>query len=333
MPDNTPPELATNLEPPTLAEIYQARKVIYHQLKPTPLLRSAALDRLVGAEVVVKCENLLPTGAFKVRGGLNLLARLSPEEGQRGVITASTGNHGQSVAYAGRAYGVKVVIGAPVGANPYKLQAMRDLGAEVVETGQDFDEAREWAAAEAQRQGYRYIHSGDEPLLIAGVATGSLELIEEVPELEVILVPVGGGSGACGHCLGAKGINPKVRVIGVQAEQAPAVYNTLKSGRFSPTATANTFAEGVATRIPFALPYRIMSQLLDDIVLVSEREMQQAIRVYLETIHQLAEGAGAAPLAAALKMPDQLAGKKVALVLSGGNLTLASLQAILANPL
>ncbi len=323
-------ELATQLEPPSLADIYQARQVVYKHIKPTPLLKSAALDRLVGANVVVKCENLLPTGAFKVRGGLNLMSQLSPEERQRGVITASTGNHGQSVAYAGRAYGIKVVIGAPLGNNPYKLQAMRDLGAEVVEVGQDFDEAREWAGAEAGRKGYRFIHSGDEPLLIAGVATGSLELIEEVPDLDYIFVPVGGGSGACGQCLGAKGINPRVKVIGVQAEQAPAVYNTLKSGRYSPTATSNTFAEGVATRIPFALPYRIMSQLLDDIVLVSDKEMQQAIRVYLETIHQLAEGAGAAALAAALKMPDQLAGKKVALVLSGGNLTLATLQSILA---
>ncbi len=324
------PELATQLEPPSLADIYQARQVVYKHIKPTPLLKSAALDRLVGANVVVKCENLLPTGAFKVRGGLNLMSQLSPEERQRGVITASTGNHGQSVAYAGRAYGVKVVIGAPLGNNPYKLQAMRDLGAEVVEVGQDFDEAREWAGVEAGRKGYRFIHSGDEPMLIAGVATGSLELIEEVPDLDYIFVPVGGGSGACGQCLGAKGINPRVKVIGVQAEQAPAVYNTLKSGRYSPTATSNTFAEGVATRIPFALPYRIMSQLLDDIVLVSDKEMQQAIRVYLETIHQLAEGAGAAPLAAALKRPDQLAGKKVALILSGGNLTLATLQSILA---
>ncbi len=328
----TPPELVTDLEPPTLADIYAARQVVYRHLKPTPLLRSAALDRLLGTETVVKCENLLPTGAFKVRGGLNLISRLSPEEKQRGVITASTGNHGQSVAFAGRTYGVKVIIGAPVGNNPYKLQAMRDLGAEVVEIGLDFDEAREWVAAEAERQGYRYIHSANEPLLIAGVATGSLEIIEEIPDLDYIFVPVGAGSGACGQCLAAKRVNPNVKVIGVQAEQAPAVYQTLKSGQFSPTATSNTFAEGVATRIPFGLPYRIMSELLDDIVLVSEAGMRQAIRAYLETIHQLAEGAGAAPLAAAFQMRDQLAGKKVALVLSGGNLTLPVLQSILVNP-
>jgi threonine dehydratase len=327
-----PPELITELQPPSLADIYQARQVVYKHLKPSPLLRSAALDRLLGAEVVVKCENLLPTGAFKVRGGLNLMSRLTPEERQRGVITASTGNHGQSIAYAGRAFGVKVIIGAPLGNNPYKLQAMRDLGAEVVETGHDFEEARQWVAAEGPRRGYRYIHSGDEPLLIAGVATASLEIIEEVPDLDYILVPVGGGSGACGHCLGAKGINPKIQVIGVQAELAPSVHDTLKSGRYSTTPTCNTFAEGVATRVPFALPYRIMNELLDDIVLVSEQEIKQAIRIYLETIHQLAEGAGATPLAAALKMRDRLAGKKVALVISGGNITLPTLQGVLADP-
>jgi threonine dehydratase len=326
-----PPELVTDLEPPTLADIYSARQIVNRHLKPTPLLRSPGLDRLLGATVFVKCENLLPTGAFKVRGGLNLVSRLSPEEKERGVITASTGNHGQSVAYAGRAYGVKVVIGAPVGNNPYKLQAMRDLGAEVVEVGKDFDEAREWVAAEAERRGYRYIHSANEPLLIAGVATGSLEIIEEVPDLDYIIVPVGAGSGACGHCLGAKGINPTIKVIGVQAEQASAVYQTYKSKKFSPTATSNTFAEGVATRVPFALPYRIMSERLDDMVLVSEVELRQAIRIYLETIHQLAEGAGAASLAAALKLKEQLAGKKVALVLSGGNITLPVLQGILAE--
>jgi threonine dehydratase len=327
-----PAELETALEPPTLNDVFEARKMVYQHLKPSPLLRSIGLSKLLGADVYVKCENLLPTGAFKVRGGLNLVSRLSPEEKERGVITASTGNHGQSVAFAARAYGVKAIIGAPVGNNPYKLKAMRDLGAEVVEVGRDFDEAREWVAREAAKQGYRYIHSGDEPLLIAGVATGSLEMIEEVPDLDFIFVPLGGGSGACGHCIAAKGIRPRLQVIGVQAENAPAVYNTFKTGRFSPTERANTFAEGVATRVPFALPFKIMQEKLDDIVLVGEEEMRQAIRLYLDTIHQLAEGAGAAPLAAALKNRERIAGKKVGLVLSGGNLTLETLREILTTP-
>jgi len=327
-----PYELDTALEAPTLADVFAARKVVYRYLKPSPLLRSEALARLVGAaEVYVKCENLLPTGAFKVRGGLNLISQLTEAERERGVITASTGNHGQSVAYAARTYGVKAIIAAPVGNNPYKRQAMRDLGAEVVEIGHDFDEAREWMQAEALAQGYRAIHSANEPLVIAGVATGSLELIEEVPDLDYILVPIGAGSGACGHCIGAKSINPQVQVIGVQAEQAPAVYHTWKTGRYSPTEKISTFAEGIATRVPFSLPYKIMKARLDDMLLVSDDEMKQAIRLYLDTVHQLAEGAGAAPLAAALKLGDRLAGKKVALVLSGGNLTLEMLKIILSG--
>ena len=325
----TPPELEIDLEPPTLADIFAARKIVYKHLKPSPLLQSAALSRLVGAEVYVKCENLLPTGAFKVRGGLNLVSQLPEAEKLRGVITASTGNHGQSVAFAARTYGVKAVIGAPVGNNPYKLQAMRDLGAEVVEVGRDFDEAREWVQNEAAKQGYRYIHSANEPLLIAGVGTASLEIVEEVPDLDYILVPVGAGSGACGHCIGAKGVNPKIQVIGVQAEDAAAVYHTWKTGRFSPTEKIGTFAEGLATRIPFGLPYKIMKARMDDMVLVSDEELKQAIRFYLDTIHQLAEGAGAAPLAAALKLKERLAGKKVALVISGGNITLETLKGIL----
>ncbi len=325
-----PAELETAMQAPGLVDVYAARKIIYQHLKPTPVLRSIALSRLVGADVYVKCENTLPTGAFKVRGGLNLVAQLSAEERARGVITASTGNHGQSVAYAARAYGVRAIIGAPVGNNPYKLKAMRDLGAEVVEVGRDFDEAREWVAQEAERQGYRYIHSGNEPLLIAGVATGSLELIEEVPDLDFIFVPLGGGSGVCGHCIGAKGVNPKVQVIGVQSELASAIYQTFKTGKYTTTPTANTFAEGVATRVPFELPFKIMSELMDDVVLVSENEIRRAIQIYLDTIHQLAEGAGAAPLAAALKSGERIAGKKVGLVLSGGNLTLETLREVLS---
>ncbi|HEX2914836.1 MAG TPA: threonine dehydratase [Chloroflexia bacterium] len=326
-----PPELEIALEAPTLADVFQARKVVYQHLKPTPLLRHSALSQLTGAEIFVKCENLLPTGAFKVRGGLNLVSRLTDEEKKRGVITASTGNHGQSVAYAARAYGVKAIIAAPQGNNPYKLKAMRNLGAEVVEVGKDFDEAREWAGEEAARQGYRFIHSGDEPYLIAGVATGSLELIEEVPDLDYILVPVGGGSGACGHCIAAKGVNPQVQVIGVQSEHAPAVYQTYKSHKFTTTPTIQTFAEGIATRVPFALPYKIMQEKLDDMVLVTDDELRQAIRIYLETIHQVAEGAGAAPLAAALRYRERFAGKKVALIISGGNLTLDTLKQILTE--
>jgi threonine dehydratase len=326
---NIPPELQTKLSAPTLAEVYKARKNIYQHLKASPLLRAEQLDELLTAQVYVKCENLLPTGAFKVRGGLNLISQLSVDERKTGVIAASTGNHGQSVAYAARAYGVRALVGAPQGGNPYKLKAMRDLGAEVVEVGKDFDDAREWVAAESAHKGYRYIHSGDEPLLIAGVATAALELMEDVPDLDYIIVPVGGGSGACGHCIAAKAINPNIQVIGVQSEGASAVYQSFVSGKFVTTPTITTFAEGLSTRVPFALPYNIMRQHLDDMVLVSDAELRHAVKIYLNTIHQLAEGAGAAPLAAALKNKAMLKDKKVALILSGGNITLETLKTCL----
>lgn len=318
------------LPEPTLTDVYRARRVIGRYLKPTPLLHSAALSRALECQAFVKCENLQPVGAFKVRGGINLMSALSPDERQRGVITASTGNHGQSIAYAARLFGVKAVIAAPEGSNPYKLQAMRDLGGEVVLVGQDFDEARLWVEEEAQAKGYRYVHSANEPLLVAGVGTVSLEILEELPEVDVILVPVGGGSGMCGHLIVAKAINPRIQVIGVQAEGAPAVYRSWRERRVIETPAIDTFAEGLATRVPFELTLSIINRLADDMVLVSDDEIRRAIVLLLETTHQLAEGAGAAATAAACKIKDRLRGKKVVLILSGGNLTLEQLRGCLA---
>lgn len=316
---------------PTITDVYRARAVVSRFLRPTPLLKPAALGEVLGCEAWLKCENLQPIGAFKVRGGLNLVSRLTAEERERGVITASTGNHGQSIAFAARAFGVKAVIAAPEGANPYKVEAMRRLGAEVVLRGKDFDEAREWVEEEAQRRGYRYVHSMNEPLLIAGVATAYLEILEEVPDLDYIIVPIGGGSGASGACIVAKSLNPATRVIGVQAERAPAVYQSWRQGRLVETPDCDTFAEGLATRVAFELPFRILRRHLDDMVLVSEEEMKAAVVLLLETAHQLAEGAGAAATAAALKMRDRLAGKRVALMLSGGNITVETLRGILCR--
>ena len=313
---------------PTVHDVYRARQVIAAHLPRTPLIHAPALDRLLGARVYVKCENTLPTGAFKVRGGINLLSRLSPEERRRGVITASTGNHGQSIAYAGRLLGIRIVIGAPRESNPLKVAAMRALGAEVILEGRDFDEAREWVEGTAEREGYRYVHSANEPLLIAGVGTASLEVMEELPDADVIIAPIGAGSGACGHCIAAKALSPRVQVIGVQAEGAPPVYRSLKEGGMVHLDRMETFAEGVATRVPFALPITILRRHLDDIVLVSDEEMKLAILLLAEAVRQTAEGAGAASTAAALRLRDRLGGKTVVLILSGGNITLETLAEI-----
>lgn len=279
----------------------------------------------------LKLETATPIGSFKARGGINLISQLPEEERGRGVITASTGNHGQSIAYAAKLFGVRAIIAAPEGANPDKVASMRRLGAEVVLGGRDFDAAREWAEEEARVKGYRYIHPSNEPLIIAGVATVSLEIMEALPEADAILVPIGGGSGASGHCLVAKHFNPQIKIIGVQAEKAPALYLSWKAGRKIETPEAPTWAEGVATRTPFDLTFGIIREGIDDIVLVSEEELRQGVIFLLESAHQLAEAAGAAPAAAARKIKDRLRGKKVVLIVSGGNITLDQLRRVLTD--
>jgi len=316
-------------QPVTLNDVYKARKVVSKYLTRTPLVTSPILSKRLGFEAYVKCENLQPIGAFKVRGGVYLVSKLSEEEKRRGVITASTGNHGQSIAYAASLFGVKAIVAVPENSNPNKVEAIKNFGAHVEFRGSDFDEARLWVEEEAKRKGYRYIHSANEPLLIAGVGTLYLEIMEDLPDVEAILVPIGGGSGATAACIVAKSINPEVKIIGVQAEKAPAVYLSWKNKKFIETKSAETFADGLATRVPFKLTLDIINRLIDDIVLVSEEEIKKAVLTLLETIHQLAEGAGAASTAAAFKLRKKLQGKKVALVLTGGNLTLQSLRDVL----
>lgn len=317
---------------PTLRDVLAARAYVQRYLSPlpTPLRRYPGLDQVIGAEVYVKHENHLPTCAFKVRGGVNLVAQLSTEERQRGVIAASTGNHGQSVAYATQLFRVRAIIGVPEGANPGKLAAMRGMGAEVRALGSDFDAARLAVAQLAREHGYRYIHSGDEPLLIAGVATHTLEILEQQPDIEVIIVPIGGGSGAAGACITAKHINPAIQVIGVQSEAAPAAFRSWQSGH-PVEVPSRTAAEGLATGSPFALPQRILREHLDDFVLVSEAALHTAVLLLIEHAHTLPESAGAAPLAAAMLLRERLAGRKVALILTGGNISLAQLREILGG--
>ncbi len=306
--------------PPTFQDILRARQVIRRYLPPTPLHRYPSLDRLLGANVYVKHENYQPIGAFKIRGGINFMAHLDEASRRRGVVTASTGNHGQSIAYAAQLFDIRAVIVVPEGANPVKVEAMRSYGAEVVFHGADFEASKRHCTALEAEEGLRFISSGDEPLLIAGVGTHALEMLEAQPDLEVILVPVGGGSGAAGAALVAKAVNPAIRVIGVQAQGAPAAYLTWKARAWR-TAPIQTFAGGLATGEPFMLPQRILWQHLDDFVLVDDQELLVAIRLYLEKAKTLAEPAGAAPLAAALRLQEQLQGRRVGLILSGGNIS------------
>lgn len=313
---------------PTFHDVLLARRQIRPFLLRTPLHSYPAINGLIGAEVFIKHENYQPVGAFKVRGGINLISQLSDEERMRGVIAASTGNHGQSVSYAAKLFGVKVRIVVPEAANPGKVAAMQGMDAEVVFHGERFDQARLHCESLASERGYRYIHSGDEPLLIAGVATEALEMLEDEPDLDAIFVPVGGGSGAAGVCIAANAINPEVRVIGVQSEASPAAYESWRQKRLV-EAPNKTFAEGLATGTAFALPQAILWERLKEFVLVSEDEIMRAMVWMIERAHTLAEAAGAAPLAAAYRMRDELRGKKIGLVCSGGNTSIEHLKQVL----
>jgi threonine dehydratase len=314
---------------PDLADVLAARQRIAPYLRPTPLYRYPALDAMTGAQVWVKHENHQPVGAFKVRGGVSLVAQLTADERRRGVIAASTGNHGQSVAYAADKFGVRAVICVPERANPVKVESMRALGAEVVFHGPDFDAAREHCEKLAAEHGYRYFHSGNEPLHIAGVATYTVEILEAEPGIEAIVVPVGGGSGAAGACVVAKAVRPSIEVIGVQSEAAPAAYRSWRAGSLVED-TTSTFAEGLATRTAFELPQQIMRDQLDDFVLVTEAALRDATRLMIEKTRNLVEPSGAAPLAAVLSAPGRFEGRNVALICSGGNISPAQLTALLA---
>ena len=317
---------------PTLGDVLAARRRIYARMQPSPLLRHPLLAPWIGTETWVKHENHNPTGAFKVRGGLNLLAQLPGQERRRGVISASTGNHGQSIAFAAALYGVRCRIVVPVGSNPEKMAAMRAFGADVLEHGADFDAAREHVERMAADEGWRYVHSANEPHLIAGVGTLAVEMFEEQPDVDVIFVPVGGGSGAAACCLVRTAVGSKAKVIGVQAARADAVTRSWRSGTRLVGERVDTFADGVATRVTFDLTFPVLQAELEDMVTVTEDEIADGVRAALAFTHNLAEGAGAAPLAAARSMGGRLAGKKVACVMSGGNLDAATLRRILAAP-
>ena len=305
----------------TIDDVLGARDFIASHLPQTPLVRSEKLSALLGCDYYLKCENVQPIGAFKVRGGVNLVGRAPAEEKRAGIVTASTGNHGQSIAYAGRLFGVRVIIYAPAeNVNEAKMQAMRDLGAEVRLHGRDFDEARLETERVAEREGYRYVHSANEPKLIAGVGTIGLEILEDLPDVDVILAPAGGGSCASGNCIAAKHLKPDVKIIAVQSEAAPAMWHAWKNRSLDTYPTMKTEHEGLATRVPFEMPLRILWELLDDFVLATDEEINHAIRLLAVNAKQLAEGAGAASLAGAIKLRDQLQGKKVVGILTGGNL-------------
>ena len=317
------------LDSVTFHDIVAARRVVYRFLKPTPLIRYPELSDLLGFNAYIKHENHQPTGSFKVRGGLNFMSRLAETHKQRGVITVTSGNNGQSIAYAAKQFGVHATVVVPYGNNPEKNSAMRALGAELIEGGADFDEARELCDRLQFERGLYYVNPLCEPALFHGLGTYSLEIFEELPDVTAIIVPVGGGSGACGAITVARAVNPNVKVIGVQAENAPAIYLSWKAGKKIRTDSCQTIADGLATRVPSDFSFSILKDGIHKIVLVGEEEMREAIRMILRYTHNLVEAAAAAALAAARKLKKEFANENVVMVMSGANLDTETLKSIL----
>jgi threonine dehydratase len=320
-----------NLPAPGYADVLAAAPVVRRFLQPTPLIEWPALSSALGCRFYLKHENHNPTAAFKVRGGINLVSRLSSEGKAGGVLGCTTGNHGQSLAYACRRFGVHCVLVVPMNSNPEKITAMRALGAELIEHGRDFDDARAHCETIEKREGLRYVHSANEPDLIAGVGTYALEIFDQLPDPDAILVPVGLGSGICGTGLVAAVRRPETRVIGVQSEGAPAVTLSWRGGQPVETDVPQTFAEGMATRVSASMTLELMRRVVHEMVLVSDTELRISIVRLLRGTHNLAEGAGAASLAAAWQLRERFAGKKIVGVLSGGNLDLRELGRILTD--
>jgi threonine dehydratase len=305
---------------PTLTQLDEAAAIVRRTVPPTPQYCWPLLSRRVGAEIWVKHENHTPIGAFKVRGGivyLDDLRRTRP--GLRGVVTATTGNHGQSIALAASAAGLAATIVVPVGNNPAKNRAMVGFGATLVETGHDFQAAYEHATALAERDGLHFVRSFH-PLLVRGVASYALELFRAVADLDVVYVPIGLGSGICGVIGAREALGLKTEVVGVVAENAPTYALSFAAGRPVPTNSANTVAEGLAVRVPDAEALAIILKGAARIVAVSEAELHAAARAMFSDTRTLAEGAASAPLAAALQERGRLAGKRAALIQSGGNI-------------
>ena len=316
---------------PTFEDVVAAREFIAPYLPKTPLIRIDAVSEMLDCDYYAKLENLQPVGAFKVRGGVNIVGTASDEE-RRGLVAASTGNHGQSLAFAGRLFASRVIIYAPAeNINEAKMRAIRDFGAEVRLHGRDFDEARQECERVASAEGLRYVHSANEPKLIAGVGTIGLEIFEDLPDVDVIIAPAGGGSCASGNCIVANELNPNVSVIAVQSEAAPAMWHAWRNHTLEPYPTMKTEHEGLATRVPFELTNKILWELLSDFVLVTDAEINDAIRLLAKHGKQVAEGAGAASLACAIKLRDNLRGKKVVGIVSGGNLPLERFAALIKD--
>ena len=317
--------------PITFDDVLAARERLAPFLTATALRNYPLLDAHVGGGItlLIKHENQQPTCSFKVRNGLSFVTGLSEQERARGVVAASTGNHGQGIAYASKLLRVEATICVPVGNNPEKNAAMRAWGATVVEEGKDYDESVEVMLRIARDEGKVVGHSTNDLRVVSGAATMSLEMLEQARDLDAVVIAVGGGSQSVGALTVARELSPTLRVYGVQAAGASAIHDSWHHGRVVRTKAANTFAEGVATRQPYSLTFATLREGLAGFITVTDAELAEAIRLILKLTHNLVEGAGALGVAGALKLRDQLRGKRVGVILSGANIDTALLRRIL----
>ncbi|HXT14455.1 MAG TPA: threonine/serine dehydratase [Gemmatimonadaceae bacterium] len=319
--------------PITLDDARAARERLAPYLVPTPLREYPRLSAIAGADirVFVKHENHQPTNSFKIRNGLSFMTALDASQRRRGVVAASTGNHGQGIAYGAKLLGSRATICVPAGNNPAKTEEMRALGATVVEEGRDYDEAVEVMMRLASERGMIVAHSTNDPLIIAGAGTMTLEILEQQPELEALVIATGGGSQAVGAITVARELAPHLQVFGVQAAGAPAIHDSWHARRRLTTDRVDTFAEGVATRTTYDLTFPALQAGLADMVTVSDAEIAESLRTIVSVTHNLVEGAGAMGVAALPKLRDRLAGKRVGVVFCGGNIDTAMLRRILSH--
>ncbi|THB78708.1 MAG: pyridoxal-phosphate dependent enzyme [Desulfobulbaceae bacterium] len=314
----------------SLANSFAARELLKKYLTPTPLRQYQSLDRLVGAKLFIKHENHNPTGTFKIRGGINLMHQLRAA-GVKGVITYSTGNHGTSVATSARLFGLQAIIVVPENSNPLKVMSIKDAGAEIIEYGKDFEEAGRKVAELVEERGLYFVHPANEIHLINGVATEFLEILEMVPDLDTMIIPIGAGSEAAAALSSIKRIRPELEIIAVQAAAAPAAYQSWKHQEIQ-TAENTTFAGGIATGTAYEVPFSLYKNNLTDFILLTEQELYEGIALAAHHTRNQAEGAGASCLRAAIKIRERLKDKKVALQMSGGNASAAELKEAMQLP-
>ena len=312
---------------PGLADIEQAAQRLHGHLLNTPCVESRMLSQLTGAQIYLKFENLQYTASFKERGACNKLAQLSVDERRRGVIAMSAGNHAQGVAYHAQRLSIRAVIVMPRFTSGVKIERTESFGAQVVLHGDTLDESRAHALALAARDGLVFVHPYDDEAIIAGQGTLGLEMLQQVPELQTLVIAVGGGGLIAGIATAAKTIKPGIEIIGVQTSRFPAMVNAIKGMHYEQG--GSTIADGIAVRTPGIITQAIIANLVDDLLLVDEGDIEQAMVMLLEVEKTLVEGAGAAGLAALLRHPERFAGRKVGLVLCGGNIDPLLLAAII----